>query len=219
MTQTLPNDPTATQPPASGPVQSDQPAQPADASGQQSDAKQFVTKEDLAKAIEMGVRRAQQSARDRTQKIETVVQDIATRLGRLDVPLTPELTEKIRAQAAAELDETQDEDAAPQPESPASDPGAGNPVFDWTMEFYQAEGLDIKPTDPEFAEVRKALDDPQGSMVKYQRVVMKAVDQKRDRLSSEKETADARVLSGGQQSNVLGPDVNPLELFQAAHRK
>lgn len=216
--QTPADNSTATAPSANGaPVQSTTPAQPAEQTGQQPNQPQYVTKADLEQAIELGVRRAQQSARDRAQNIENQVKAMSERLGTLNIPVTPELTEKIRAQAAQQLDTQLEQPSAPGPA--ASEPQEGNPVFDWTMEVFADEGLEIKPEDPEYKQVRAALDDPNGSMVKYQKTVLKAIEQKRERVTSEKESADARVSGGGEDSGkLLGADVNPHDLFQRAHR-
>jgi hypothetical protein len=182
---------------------------------------QYVTKEQLAAAVELGVQRAQQSARDRTHKIEQNVKTIEANLAKIGVTVTPEMTEKIREQTVANL-ETQEATppAADSSSSVASDEIAeGHPVFDWTKALYADEGLAITPADPEFAKVKLALEDPNGSFVKYQKVVVRAIDQKRDRLASSDESADARILGDAHQSTALGQDINPHDLFQAAHRK
>jgi hypothetical protein len=153
-----------------------------------------VTRKELEEAVALGVQRAQQSARDRTQRIETEVKALTDRLEQLDVPVTPEITAKLRTQVATEM-ETQE-----QPETQTDEQPTGNPVYDWTMELYKTEGIEIKPTDPEWKEVKAALDDPNGSMIKYQKVMLRAIDSKRERTATESQTADARTLGTGQTS-------------------
>jgi hypothetical protein len=177
------------------------PAQPAAAPEQPAEQPQYVTKEELAAAVELGVRRAQQSARDRTQKIETQVNELTARLTKAGVSVTPEITQNLQQQVAQELDTQEPEQPqAAATQTPASVPGqAGNPVFDWTMEAYRTEGLEVKPADPEFAAIKAALDDQNGNFYTYQKTVLKAIEAKRERTTSQRETADARVLGGGTQ--------------------
>jgi hypothetical protein len=194
------NNPPAPQSPASEtpPVQTPAPAATQET---QEDQPKYVTKEELAAAIELGFRRAQKSAKSRTLAVETQVTELKTRLEKAGIAVTPEITQNLRQQAADELeDQDVDQPQTAAAQTPASVPGqAGNPVFDWTMEAYKAEGIDIKPTDPEFAEIKKVLDDPAGNMYVYQKTVLKAIETKRERTTSQRETADARVLGGGTQ--------------------
>jgi hypothetical protein len=219
---TLPNTPSQapTPAPASATPPESTPAQPAETPEQPAEQPQYVTKEELAAAVELGVRRAQQSARDRSQKIEDQVKAITARLEKAGATVSPEITQNLRQQVEQELDtQTPDQPAAAAPGTPASMPGTGDPVYDWTMEAYKTEGIDIKPTDPEFALVKAALDDPAGNMFKYQRTVMRAIDTKRERTAASQNTADARVLGGSNQPPGQAQPKTSTEAWEQAYRK
>lgn len=183
--------PTAT-PPAAQPAASD--AQP---SGAQQEQPKYVTEEMLAEAIEKGFRRAQQSAADRTRTIEGKVNELTQRMQSLGVQVTPEIQAKMQQQAEQEVDAPPSPAAA---QAPAEEIGAGNPVYDWTMAYYQEAGQTINTSDPEWAAVKAALDDPAGSMVKYQLTVIKAVEQKRARVEQGSAAANARVVGSGSST-------------------
>jgi hypothetical protein len=198
---TLPTPSQATPAPASATPPETTPAQPAEAQEKPAETPSYVTKEDLMQFGDTIVKRINMASKDRTQRIETEVKAITARLEKAGATVSPEITQNLRQQVEAEL-ETQElpqQPAAAAPTTPASAPGTGDPVYDWTMEAYKTEGLDIKPTDPEFSQIKAALDDPAGNMFKYQKTVMKAIDAKRERTASQTATADARVLGGSDR--------------------
>jgi hypothetical protein len=197
---TLPTNSQATPAPASATPPEQTPA-PAAAQEKPAETPSYVTKEALEAAIETAVRRATQSSRDRDRQIEDQVKAITTKLEKAGAVVSPEITQNLRQQVTAEL-ETQEQpqqSAAATPQPQASGPSQGDPVYDWTMEAYKTEGIEIRPADPEFAQIKAALDDPAGNMFKYQRAVMQAIDHKRERTASQTATADARVLGGSNQ--------------------
>jgi hypothetical protein len=198
MEQTNSNPP-ATPSPASDQTPVSTPA-PAATPEQQADQPKYVTKEELAEAIELGFRRAQKSAKSRTQAVEAQVNAIKAQLEKAGAVISPEITQNLRQQVETELDT---QEAAP-PTAPgaapaSAQPGTGDPVFDWTVEAYKAEGIEIKPGDPEFKAIKAALDDPAGNWIKYQKTVLQAIETKRERTASQTATADARTLGGGNQ--------------------
>lgn len=169
-----------------------------------------ITRRELDEAIEAGFRRAQQSSKARALNIETKVNELTEQLKNLSIPVTPEITAKLRERAESEVDQP--------PTQPGESLPPGNPVYDWTMALYKEEGLDIKPADPEWAAVKAALDDPDGNMVKYQRIVMKAIETKRTRQASEQDAASARV-AGGQTSSSGAVTKSTRQLWADAHKK
>lgn len=175
-----------------------------------------VTRQELAAAIEDGFRRAQQSAKSRTQKIEQQVQGLTDYIKKLNVEVTPDIAERLREQATAQVDQVDQQ--AQTEASPEGVPSSGNPVYDWTVAFYKTEGIEIKPADPEFQAIKAALGDPNGNMLKYQRVVMKAIDQKRERTASASETAAARVLGSGGGTSGQAPAKSAHSMWERAHK-
>ncbi len=195
---TLPTNSQATPAPASATPPEQSPATPAAAPEQPAEQPKYVTVEQMEEAVERGVRRAQQSSRDRSQKIETEVKAITARLEKAGATVSPEITNNLRQQVEAELDEAPPA-TAPAAAPASAQPGTGDPVFDWTVEAYKAEGIEIKPGDPEFKQIKAALDDPAGNWIKYQKTVLQAIETKRERTASQTATADARVLGAGNQ--------------------
>ena len=192
----------ATPAPASAtPPEQTTPVTQTEATEQPAETKQYVTKEELAAAVELGVRRAQQSARDHSKKVEDQVRALTTKLEKAGAVVSPEITNSLRQQVEAELltEQTPASPAVPGQPPASATPGTGDPIFDWTMEAYKAEGIEIKPTDPEFPQIKAALDDPAGNMFKYQKAVLKAIETKRERTASQTAAADARTLGGGNQ--------------------
>lgn len=186
----------------------------ADVTEQQSEQEAPVTRKELAAAVEEGFRRASQSAKSRAQAIENQVKNLTETMKKLNVDVTPEMTSKLREQATAEIDQSQQQ--AQQPNADDA-PGTGNPVYDWTMAIYKEEGLDIKPTDPEWKLIKAALDDPNGNMPKYQRTVLRAIDTKRTRTTSASETASARVIGAGGEPSGQAPATSARALWERAH--
>lgn len=182
-----PSDQAPAETPATEPTQ----AQPKETSKEPD----YVTKDDLKQFGDSLAKRINMASRDRTNKIETQVKAIVAQLEKAGAPPSPEVTQKLREQVAEALED----DGEPAPEAPAgATDKTDNPVFDWTMEAYRTEGIEILATDPEFAAIQAALSDPTGTMYKYQKVVMGAIETKRQRTTSRQETADARVIGGGQ---------------------
>lgn len=203
---------------AAATVPPEQPAQPAEQKETPKEQK-FVTEDQLAAAVEKGVRRAQQSAADRNRTIEARVSELAQQVSKF-TKVTPEMQQQMVRQATDEVDQALSATSQESTEPETDDPGEGNPVYAWTRDYFTVEGLTIEKDDPEYKQIRTALDDPSGTFAKYTKVVMKAVEEKRQRMDADKEAADARTLGAGSgTSNALGTDVNVLDLFQDAHRK
>ena len=193
-------------------------AQPAasEPSGAQQDQPKYVTEEMLAEAIERGFRRAQQSAADRTRTIESKVKELSDQFQKVGVQITPEIHANMQRQAEQEVDAQPAPQA--QQQAPAEQPSEGNPVFDWTQAYYAESGVAIASSDPEWVAVKAALDDPKGSMVKYQIAVQKAVELKRARVTTTTETANARVVGAGGQPGTA-PATSAKQLWERAHNK
>ena len=207
MGNTLPNQTASTTP-------APKPAPVAEAPEQQTE-QQFVTKEEMARAVEEGFRRAQQSAKSRAQAVEARVTALATSIeGLTSTPLNAEQKVKLREQVEAEIDQQNTQEP---PEEPTPGFSDGNPVYDWTMETYKLEGVTITQNDPEWAQIKATLDDPQGNIIAYQRTVFKAIEAKRQRTASQSQTADARVISEGQPSG-QAPAKSGHQMFKDAHR-
>lgn len=211
LTPQAPGSAAGTTPPEQPVTPTEQPEKPKE--------QRFVTEDQLVDAVEKGVRRAQQSAADRTRKVQDQVTAMTAQLQAIGVKVTPEIERNVQQQAAQAVDQLSTQPQQQAAQQTGDEPGEGNEIFDWTMAFYKEEGITVDKADPEYKEIRAALDDPKGTPVKYQKTVMKSVEAKRARLETEKEGADARVLGGGtDKTNALGPDVNPHDLFQDAHR-
>jgi hypothetical protein len=180
-------------------------------------AERPVTRKELEDAVETAFRRAQQSSRDRTNKVETEVQRLTQVIQKAGLQVTPEAATKLREQAEAVVD--QQLPAAP-PEQPGAqdEPGPGTVVYDWTTAYYKTIGAEITKTDPEYQQVKAALDDPNGSLVAYQIAVQKAVQAKQSRIASQSTNADARILGGGTGSGPVAAK-NARELLERAHKQ
>lgn len=219
---TTPSPATANVPaPASATPPESTPAQPAATPEQPAEQPKYVTVEQMEEAVERGVRRAQQSSKDRTQKIEAEVKAITARLEKAGQTVSPEIAQNLRQQVEAELDtqEQPSQPAAVTPQAPASVPGQGDPVYDWTMAAYQTMGTEIKTTDPEFKLIDNALKDPAGNMIKYQQTVLDAIKAKQVRTASQTATADARVLGGGSQPSGQAAPKTAHEAWEQAYKQ
>lgn len=191
--------------PAAQPATSPQTPAPAETGEQKQDQPQYVTKEMLAEAIEQGVRRAQQSAADRTRNVENRVKELTATLSKF-VPVTPEIEAKAREQAQAEVDAQPADPSQEATPQGAGEPGQGNPVFDVTQGYFQEIGMTVEKSDPEWKAIQQSLDDPNGSMAKYMVTLQKAVTAKQVRVSEQSAAAPARVVGGG--SSATGAPAN-----------
>jgi hypothetical protein len=186
---------------------------------QEQQADKPVTRKELEDAVENAFRRAQQSSRDRTNKVETEVQRLTQVIQKAGLQVTPEAATKLREQAEAVVDQQQPAAQPEQPGAPAQDePGPGTVVYDWTTAYYKTIGAEIAKTDPEYQQVKAALDDPNGSLVAYQIAVQKAVAAKQSRIASQSQNADARTLGEGSSSGQVTAK-NARSYWDVAHNK
>jgi hypothetical protein len=184
---------------------------------QQQQEQQPLTRKDVEEIVGKVFQRAQQSSRDRDRNIEAEVQKLTQVIQKAGLQVTPEAATKLREQAEAVVDQQQP--APEQPGAPAQDePGPGTVVFDWTTAYYKTVGAEIAKTDPEYQQVKAALDDPNGSLVAYQIAVQKAVEAKKVRVASQSQNADARTLGEGSSSGQVTAK-NARSYWDVAHNK
>lgn len=173
-----------------------------------------AVQEIVGAAITQAIQRANQSSRDRDRNIQTAVQALETRLADLNVPVTAEMRTKMTEQVAQEIDSQTQAPAQPVPASDLS-----RQVYNETQEIFTEEGIAVAESDPEWKFIKAALEDRNGSFVKYRREVYKAVEAKRDRLAEHDETAAARVGGGEQPSNGKAQPATARQAWQNAYKK
>lgn len=202
----------AAQPTGTVPPETPAPAAPAE----QQQEQQPLTRKDVEEIVGKVFQRVQQSSRDRDRNIEAKVQELTKVIQQAGYQVTPEAAAKLREQAEATVDQQQ---APTQPEQQAEgDFGPGNQVFDATMAIFKEEGVEIGKTDPEWSQIQAALDDPNGSPIKYGKALTRAIEAKRTRVTSQQQNANARTLGGGTSSGST-PAKSARDYFEQAHSK
>lgn len=174
----------------------------------------YVTEERMqqvvSKAVESGLRRAKQSAADRDRAIQQELEAVKSRLGAAELELSPEQEEALRENIGQSYDE-QFEQAQAQPEAQPTggQPEQDHPVYAFTQEVFEQEGVEITPEMPEYKAVEEALNDPNGSMAKYSKVLYEQVNAAKDRIEKQQETASARTASGSGERPAPGFEYDP----------
>lgn len=204
-----------------GPITPQPPTAPQGDAGESTQVEpQFVTKEMLDAQLAEFARRQQQSNKARAKQIEAQLEDIKSLLTKAGTPPTEQQEAAIRSQIAERLD---DNDQEPEPEQASPDLPGSDPVSDFLNDIFAEAGASVNPTDPEWASIKKVLDetwnDPRG-MAKVAAAATLAANAKKARAANMQETAAARVSVGGSSIPSGQPANAPAsELWKAAYSK
>ena len=174
-----------------------------EAQEQQQEQPKYVTKEELDGFAEEVLRRAKQSDRDRSKRIESELGKITTLLTKAGTQVTPEQEVKLRNQIIDEIDGPEQPEGQSAAPLAAPDPAAA--VDNFLNGIFEEVGAKVTTNDPEWKELQKVLDDNFNNPAGLPKVIVaatKAAEAKRDRTASLQETAAARV--GGSGSHATG---------------
>ena len=182
----------------------------------------YVTKEELDQIMAETLRRAKQSDRDRMKQIDEKLTNIKTRLESGGTQLTQQQVNVLREQIEEEVIPTS---PAEQKEAPAS---AIPPELQAQVDYVYAQidatfadvGTTVLPSDPEWKAIKDVMDDPKGSLPKLIRIAAKQAEAKQERTASLKESAAARVVSGGPtQSGEVNHTESAHDAWQTVYKK
>lgn len=172
----------------------------------QETAPQYVTVEQLSQVTEQIVSRLKQSDRDRTQRINSEIEQIKARLEVTGVQLAPEQELKLRNKIGDEIDQPDDTQAAG-PASPAAP--ADQLIAQFVGDIFKEAGTEVTRNDPEWAELQTVLDanfnNPKGH-IKVTKAAFAAAEKKAQRIASNSESAAARVIGGGGSTQTGNAD-------------
>jgi len=191
-----------------------------DAQGEQQEKP--LTRADLEVFADQLVRRVSQSTKARNEQVTQQVAALKEFVEQSTGQKLDKVAEaKMRARIEEQLDAADSEQVIPQD---AEQPDE-HPIITMTKGIYEEEGIEIKPNDPEYKDVEAAYNDPKGSVAKYVRAVMGAVEAKRERLETRDNTAEARASGGGGNNpsgivyDPLKPASDYLDLAEAKNKK
>ena len=97
-----------------------------------------------------------------------------------------------------------------------------HPAIAALLEIFQAEGVEIVETDPEWKDhIQKVWNDPSGTIPALRKAAYQAVNAKQQRKAANSEQAPARVVSGGQSNQPGGASTstNAHDAWQEAYKK
>lgn len=180
----------------------------------------YVTKQELDQMMAETLRRAKQSDRDRMKQIDTKLSDIKTRLEAGGTQLTPSQVDVLREQIEQEVESPTGQAQAPASAMTPEMQAQADYVYSQMDETFADVGTAVTVSDPEWKEIKAALDDPKGSLPKLIRVTAKQAEAKALRIASQKEGAAARVSNGGGSlpiSSVIA--TSSQDYWKNAHKK
>lgn len=205
-----PIDPPSAQTVPAGETAQEKPAEP-----------KYVTIEELDQRMAETLRRVKQSDRDRMKQIDEKLTTIKTRLESDGNQLTPQQVNVLREQIEDEVISP----AEQRVEAPAS---ALPPEVQAQVDYFYAQldatfadvGTTVLPSDPEWKDIKQAMDDPNGSLARVIRIAAKQAEAKQERTASLKESAAARVVSGGPtQSGEANLTESAHDAWQSVYKK
>lgn len=95
-----------------------------------------------------------------------------------------------------------------------------HPAVAAILEINTAEGMEVAETDPEWEKYIKSVwNDPNGTLPQLRRQYYKAIDSKRERMQTQQQQGQARVVSGGNQNTNATEARTARDYFKDAHRK
>lgn len=179
----------------------------------------YVTKEELAAAMAEAIRREKQSSRDRMRQVDEKLTAIKARLETGGAQLNQQQVEVLREQVEQDLDSgVPAQTQASVPVTPEMQAQADF-VFSQIEETFKDVGTHVLPSDPEYKLIQDVLDDPHGSVAKVIRAAGKAADAKTLRVTEQKSSAAARVISSGQSTQIQSTASSAKSLWDNAYKK
>lgn len=95
-----------------------------------------------------------------------------------------------------------------------------HPAVAAILEINEVEGMEVAETDPEWEKYIKSVwNDPNGTVPQLRRQYYKAIDSKRERMQTQQQQGQARVVSGGNQNTNATEAKTARDYFRDAHRK
>jgi hypothetical protein len=179
---------------------SKQPVPPASGDGNTSGQQVPETQKEPQMSVDEVRRIAREEALRTSQSLTDKAEDRMKKhldtLKAANVKVTPEQEQGLRSTITKEvMEEARGGQASSQPA-----PGGDNPVMQFVAGIIAEEGVQILDGDPELGEVTKALQDPKATYHSIHKALTKAIDTKRERLSTSQEKANLRVLGVGGTS-------------------
>lgn len=185
----------------------------------------YVTEEAFEQKLAEAIRRVKQSDKDRMSLIDKKLEAIKSRLESGGQQLSPQQVNALREQITEEVgDATDVKQEKPQASGISAEMQAqADFVYAQLDETFADVGTSVTPNDPEWVQIKEVLDSPKGSIPKLIRVAGKAAEAKAERIATQKNTAAARAVSGGDAQQTSGDampvNISTNELFSRAHRK
>lgn len=164
---------------------------------EQQETPQYVTREELERHSAELLRRVKQSSSDRAREVDRRFDEIKASMETRQAPLSVEQQSVLRQQIEKQVDG---------PEQDGQAQSTGEQAIQSLNAFIGAVfadvGVAVTVNDPEFKALQDSIDrawtvdGPQG-LVMVQRAAIKAAEAKAARVTSQKNSAQARVVSGG----------------------
>ena len=204
-----PNTPTSAQTVPAVETAQEKPAEP-----------QYVTREVLDQTIAETLRRVKQSDRDRMKQIDEKLTTIKTRLESGGTQLTQQQVNVLREQIEEEVISPAEQKEAPASALPPEVQAQVDYVYAQIDATFADVGTTVLPSDPEWKAIKEVMDDPKGSLPKLIRIAAKQAEAKQERTASLKESAAARVVSGGPtQSGEVNLTESAHDAWQVVYKK
>jgi len=182
---------------------------------------QYVTKEEMEGFAADILRRAKQSDRDRSKRIEDQLTGIKAMLEKAGTKLDAEQEANLRDQITDEIDNAEGQQPAEPRE--VQQPAGPSPVDQFLAGIWAEAGATVTPNDPEWAALKKVMDDnfdnPQG-LTKVLLAANKAAQDKQKRTADMQETAAARVGGGdGTKAGTVPESGSARDMLADAYKK
>ena len=96
------------------------------------------------------------------------------------------------------------------PTQPSADSQPVHPLLAATEKQFRKEGVAVEQTDPEFATIKSAWEDPDGNEIQYAAAVAKAIADKKARTASATEKAKIRAAGTGGGATTNPNDISKI---------
>lgn len=174
---------------------------------------QYVTKADLDTFAKQIVGQIKQSDKDRGKRIEGELASIKELVSKTGVQLNPQQEQALREELGERIDSETSPETTSQAQLPTQQVASNDPVADFAKSIFEEVGTTVTPNDPEWAKIKEALDknfnDPTpAALARVTAAFTVAAQTKAARVSTNQETAAARVGGGGAVVNDGNLDPN-----------
>ena len=146
-------------------------------------------------------------------------------MSKTGLQLNPQQEQVLREEIGDRLDSETSPEATSQAQLTPQQAASSDPVADFAKSIFEEVGTTVTPNDPEWAKIKEALDknfnDPTpAALARVTAAFTVAAQTKAARVSTNQETAAARVGGGGAAPNGTYDETKPaLDYLEEAHRK